>query len=213
MNKKAKAHIRYRNKANQIVPGVTTVLGNLGWNKNMLIAWARREALAGNDPEKIKDKSADIGICAHYMCECDAKGIKPDLSEYSKEHIDIAENCYLGYLEWKKTQNITEVIAEIPCVSEKYQFGGTIDMLYKSKGKLLLGDIKTSKGIYLEHKIQLSAYYHLLLENDYKIEPEVYLLHLAKNGEFASYKIINLEKYWQAFLNCLELHKLHKELA
>lgn len=208
---KTSAHTRYRNKAGDIVCGVTTILGNLGWNKNMLIAWSRREGLAGNDPTKIRDKAADIGTCSHYLCECDAKGIKPDLSEYSQEHIDIAETCFLGYLDWKKLHNIEKITSEISCVSEEFQYGGMADMVYESNGKLILGDIKTSKGIYLEHKIQLAAYYHLLIENNYKID-EVYILHLAKNGEFASHKIKELEDYWQVFLNCLSLHKLHKKL-
>ncbi len=205
---KAKAHTIYKNKVGKRVPGVTTILGNLGWNKNMLIAWSRREALAGNDPNKIRDKSADIGTCAHYLCECDAKEIKPDLSEYSQANIDIAENCFLGYLEWKKVHKIEKITSEIPLVSEK-GFGGTIDMLYKSGDKLILGDIKTSKNIYLEHKIQLSAYYHLLLENNYKID-EVYILHLSKNGDFAPYKIKELDNYWEAFAHCLGLHYLKK---
>jgi len=206
--KKSRAHIRYELPDGTKVPGVTTVLNELGWNKNTLIAWARREALAGNDPDKIRDESADIGTCAHYLCECDAKGVTPDLSEFSQAHIDIAENCFLGYLDWRKTHNITKVTSELSCVSEKYKYGGTIDMLYRGDG-MILGDIKTSNGIYDEHKIQVAAYYYLLLENGYKVD-DVYILHLAKNGEFASHKIANLSVYWEVFHHCLALRELHK---
>lgn len=213
MSNKSKSHIRYRNSKNDIVPGVTTIIGgNLGWNTNILMAWARREALSGNDPTKVRDSAADIGICAHYMCECDAKGIEPDLSEYSKATIGVAENCYLGYLEWKNLHKINKVTSEIQLVSENYQYGGTVDMLYKTNDKLVLGDIKTANNIYLEHKVQLAAYHYLLIERGHKID-EVYILHLAKNGDFTSYKVKNLDKLFQVFQNCLALHKLHKELS
>ena len=75
--------------------------------------------------------------------------------------------------------------------------------------RMILGDIKTANGIYAEHKIQVVAYYYLLLENGYKID-DVYILHLAKNGEFASHRITNLDVYWEVFQHCLALRKLHK---
>jgi len=206
---KVKAHISYRNSQGTYVPGVTTVLNELGWNKNILIAWARREALKGNDPDKIRDASADIGTCAHYLCECDAKGIIPDLSEFSQSHIDIAEKCFIGYLDWKKAQGVIKIIPELALISEEHKFGGTIDMLCTSGDKIILSDIKTSNGIYAEHKIQVAAYYYLLLENGYKVD-DVYILHLAKNGEFASHKIANLSVYWEVFQHCLALQELHK---
>jgi len=146
---KTKAHQKYKTRDGRIVPGVTTVIGNnLGWNKNVLIAWSRREALKGNDPELVKQAAANIGTCAHYMCECDAKGLEPDLSDFSPNTIKVAENCFLGYLEWKKTNNISKIQSEIPLVSERYLYGGTIDMLYESEGRLILGDIKTSSSIW-----------------------------------------------------------------
>lgn len=203
---------RYKLKSGKIVRGVTTIIGeNLGWNKNALIGWARKKALAGEDPTTIKEEAGNIGTISHYLCESDAKGIKPDTSQYSKAHIDIAKICFLGYLEWKKLHNIKEIKSEIPLVSELYRFGGTIDMLYKSDGKWILGDIKTSSGIYVDHKIQVSAYYQLLKEFGYDIK-EVYILHLAKNGEFAQHKLPNIDKYWQVFLRCLELDRLKREI-
>ena len=201
---------RYKTSEGQVVCGVTTIIGNLGWNTNALVGWARREALAGNDPDKIKEKGANIGICAHYLCECDAKGVEPDLSEYSQVNIDIAQNCFKGYLEWKNLHGLKEIKSEIPLVSDKLLYGGTIDMLYKSNGDWILGDIKTSNSIWAEHKIQVSAYRELLREHGYPVK-EVYILHLAKNGEFASHKITNLDTYWQVFLRCLDLNKLRKE--
>ena len=199
----------YKTQKGERVAGVTTILKNLGWNTDALIGWARREAMAGNDPNKIRDKSADIGTLAHYLCECDAKGIKPELDDYSKKHIEIANQCFESYKEWKKLHKIQEIDSEIQLVSNKYKFGGTIDMLYKVNGKSILGDIKTSSNIFTEMKVQVSAYEQLLKENNYKVD-EVYILHLNKDGGFTPYKIGKLDIYWEIFRCCLELEKLKR---
>ena len=96
---KTRAHQRYKLENGTIVPGVTTIIGShLGWNKNALIAWARKEALAGNDPNKVRDHAADIGTCAHYLIECYFKNTEPDMSEYSALVADKAENCFIAFL-------------------------------------------------------------------------------------------------------------------
>ncbi|GAH05015.1 unnamed protein product, partial [marine sediment metagenome] len=105
---KTKAHIRYRLKATEqfpkgeIVPGVTTIIdGQLGWNKRILIAWARREALAGRDPDKILDQAGDIGSVMHLFVEAHIKSkiknkkIEADLKDFSSADIDKAENAFI----------------------------------------------------------------------------------------------------------------------
>jgi hypothetical protein len=200
---------KYITSTGQIVPGVTTIIGNnLGWNKNMLIAWSRREAMKGNDPEAIKDESADIGTIAHYLCECDAKGKTPELGQYAPDNVDIAKRCFNGYLEWKKLYDIKEIQSEMALVSNKYGYGGTIDMLFKLEDKLILGDIKTSNDIYVEHKIQVAAYKELLTENNYAVN-DIYILHFnKKNAGFSFHRISDTSKYWEIFKYCLALNKL-----
>ena len=50
---KTKAHTAYKLKDGSRAKGVTPILNNLGWNKNILVAWARRTALSGEDPEAV----------------------------------------------------------------------------------------------------------------------------------------------------------------
>jgi len=92
--KSLRPHTRYRLNDNTIVPGVTTIIGGqLSWNKQMLIFWARKEALAGNDPMKVKFEAANIGTLAHYMVECHINSVltkekvTPYLDDYSKNDI------------------------------------------------------------------------------------------------------------------------------
>jgi len=206
---KTKAHTRYKNKDGKVVPGVTTILGNLGWNTRTLMAWSRREALEGNDPDKIRDNSADIGTLAHYLCECDAIGAVPDTDEYSPAHLEIANRCYNAYLSWKNQTQIDKIEAEIKVVSERYQFGGQADIILTSGDKQILIDLKTSNGVYPEHHIQSVAYMKALNENGYNIS-EIYILHLGKDGEFTPYPVTKHRDLWRTFKHCLCLHKLHK---
>lgn len=216
MASKTKAHQRYHLEDGTRVPGVTTVInGQLGWNKNVLIAWARREAMAGNDPNKVRDKAADIGTLTHYMVECHIKGEKPDLSEYSQANIDKAENGFLAYLDWEQANNPTYVESEVQLVSEKHRFGGTIDSIVKKNGSLWLVDFKTSKGIYVDMKIQVAAYQRLYEETTGKKIDEVHILKLGKeDGSFEHHKLSDQELFtsWAVFTHCLDLYQLKKAL-
>ena len=61
--------------------------------------------------------------------------------------------------------------SELKLVSEEYKYGGTTDILIRYKGKVYIGDFKTSNHIYVEHIAQLAAYRHAVEETtDYKIE-------------------------------------------
>ena len=155
---KTKAHTAYKLKDGTRVKGVTTILNNLGWNKNVLVAWAKRTALAGEDPDAVLKEAGAIGTLAHYLCECDIKGEEADMSDYSAEQIEKAENAFLGYLEWKKMTKPKYEAIELKMVSEKHKVGGTADFVARINGALVLGDFKTSKGIYPEMICQLAAY-------------------------------------------------------
>lgn len=211
---KTKAHQRYKLKDGTIVPGVTTVINSqLGWNKNVLIAWARREGLAGNDPTKIRDSAADIGTLTHYMVECHIKGVEPDLDEYSKAHIDKAENGFLAFLDWEKDNKPTYIESEVGIVSEKYRFGGTIDSIVKKNGSLWLLDFKTSKGVYVDHKIQVAAYAKGYEEQKDKVINEVHILRLGKeDGAFEHHKLSDrdVENGWIVFIHCRKLYDIQK---
>ena len=82
------------------MPGVTPILGIL--NKPALIVWANRLGLQGIDSTKYRDELADIGVLAHYLIMCDLTGETADVSDYSKNQIDQAENALLSTLRGRK---------------------------------------------------------------------------------------------------------------
>ena len=213
---KTKAHTAYKLKNGKRVKGVTTILSNLGWNKNVLVAWARRTALAGDDPDAVLKEAGAIGTLAHYLCECDIKGEEPELDDYSAEQIEKAENAFLGYLEWKKMTKPKYEAIELKMVSEKYKVGGTADFVARINNSLVLGDIKTSKGIYPEMTAQLAAYRKMYLEIQPKAKIEsAMILKLDKNSGAFSHHFVGksqLDWGWKVFEHCMALEELHKEL-
>ena len=213
---KTKAHTAYKLKDGSRVKGVTTILNNLGWNKNVLIAWSRRMALSGEDPDAVLKEAGAIGTLTHYLCECDIKGEKADTEDYSAEQIEKAENAFLGYLEWKKITKPKYEAIELKMVSEKYKVGGTTDFIANINGSLVLGDFKTSKGLYPEMTAQLAAYRKMYLEINPKVKIEsAMVLRLDKNNGAFSHHFIGkpqLDWGWKVFKCCLELEELHKEV-
>jgi len=212
---KTEAHQRYRLANNDIVSGVTTIIReNLGWNAAALIAWSRKEAMAGRDPLKIKEKAADVGTLAHFMIACHLKGDEPDLSEFSPADVSKAENCFLAFLDWEKKHSVKVAHVERQLVSEHWRYGGTSDFDGEVDGEIAVVDYKSGKDIYLEYKIQGAALAQLYFEQEpfNSPWPKFYVLKLGQDGDFQYAKVSNLEKYWEVFYHCLELHNLKKAL-
>lgn len=218
--KRTKAHQRYRLEPTEqfpkgeIVPGVTTILGGqLAWNKNILIAWARRTALAGQDPDKIRDDAADSGTCTHYLVECHIRGVEPDTSGFTQAQIDKAETGFLAFLEWEKNNKLDYKHVELRVVSEEHRYGGTIDMIVQKNGCLWMLDLKTGKSVYPEHKVQIAAYSAAYTEQEGQKIDEHHILQLNKDdGSFQHYKLSNLQITlgWQVFKHCRKLYDLQK---
>ena len=220
---KTKTHQRYRssiqfqkNGKGLILPGVTTIIdSNLGWNKRILMAWAKNQAMAGHDPDKVLTDAGDTGTCAHHMIECHITGEEVDLSDFTKNQIDRAENGFLGFLEWEKQNKPMYLDTEIEVISEKYLYGGTCDIVAQIKDEMWMIDLKTSKGIYPEFIIQLAAYSHAHHELIGTEINKFCLLHLNKEtGVFTPHMIAaeQITAGWRAFTYLRELHKLKKEL-
>ena len=213
VNNKVKAHIRYRLKDNTIVPGVTTIVEQLGWNKRVLINWANRIGLEGIQAAKYKDDKADIGTLAHAMITDKLLGKETDTSDYSKNQIDQAENSVLSFWEWEKDHKIEPILVEKPLVSEMLGFGGTPDIYGLVNDFHELVDLKTGSGIYPEYFVQVAAYRELLQENGNSVA-KVRILNIprAESETFQEQVVGNVDLYWHIFLNCLEIYKTQKKI-
>jgi hypothetical protein len=157
---KTKAHTRYKLSNGEIVPGVTTITGQL--NKPALVKWSNDIGLKGISVTSYVDDKAQIGTLAHEMILAHLSKREPDTEDYSKVQIDQAENAFLSYLEWEKGHKINPELIEVQAVSEKLKYGGTFDFYGLVDGVYELIDFKTGSGIYPEMWFQVAAYGNLI---------------------------------------------------
>lgn len=206
-----KAHTRYRTKSGILVPGVTTVLNLLA--KPALIYWAWNLGMKGEDFRKIRDRAADIGTVTHYLIECDIKDEKPDLEDFSPSVLKKAKIAFGAFRDWRKTYRVKTVDCECELVSEKYLYGGKLDWVATdAAGHLLLLDVKTSKGIYEEHKYQLAAYWQLWEENhpDKPIAKASIIKLDKETGNFSFHPFACLDNELRIFLHLRDVYALQK---
>jgi hypothetical protein len=169
------------------VPSVTTIISRFK-ESGGLIHWAWKLGTEGKDYRKERDDAANAGTLAHAMVEEWFKGESPErvLDGVEDGTANKARLAYLSFKEWAGQTQLKITHSELPLVSEKYRFGGTLDcMLVNSKRSL--GDIKTSSSIYHDYLMQLAAYGILWDENypDEPIEGGYHIMRFSKDdGDF-----------------------------
>ena len=210
---KSKAHIRYRTADNTIVPGVTTVLGLL--NKPALVPWANKLGLQGIDVGKYVDDKASIGTLGHAIVTDKLMGLETDTGDYSKNQIDLAENCALSFWEWEKENHIEDVyFCERSLVSEAHCFGGTLDIYAKVNGRKEIIDLKTGNNLYPEHGYQLAALRKLLEENGYHVDATRIINIPRSESESFLQKVMTTHENdtgWEIFKHLLAIYQLKKD--
>jgi hypothetical protein len=158
---KGKPHQKYITADGTEVPGGSTIC-KLGDDPGALIHWAWNLGREGKDYRAERDKAADIGTIAHFMCEAFLNGFVCDLSDYSQEDIDRALICYNKFVDWWEAEGLTKVATESQLVHNESRYGGTIDLVARDKeGRLCLIDLKTSKRISDGYVRQIAGYTEL----------------------------------------------------
>jgi hypothetical protein len=196
------------------LPRCTEILNTLGYNKQALIAWARKQGMSGQDPNETKTAAANLGTLVHKYIENHVKEslgkyeTDVDISDYSFEAIVLAKKAFDRYTEFESKYIKKYVDSEIKVIDETLGWGGTADTLFISMdGILTLGDFKTSKGVYADHIIQVSAYEKGLIGMGHQIKDRK-IIHIAKDieliGDMEPVKIVSItdeqiECGWGAF--------------
>lgn len=215
LGRKVQAHQRYYLGDGTLVPGVTTITRVLGFNTDVLVKWANKEGLAGRDTNKIKDETAAIGSLAHHLIESELKYVDPDLADYTGAQLQRAEHALKAFHDWRDQHELTPFLVEGQLVSEAHGFGGTIDCWAELDGERQLLDFKTSRGIWLEHRIQVAAYWKLLQENGHEVKG-VRILRIPRTPEegFEEHALSGRQVLlgWRMFQRGLELYQLEREM-
>lgn len=157
------------------VDGTTTALGII--NKPALMYWAVNMALEyiGNnlkpgqalDEVQLKNLLADAKV-AHKKKSTDAANIGTMIHEWIEQWITgknpktpiniMMKLATDKFLEWVKENKVEFVDSERIVYSRKWGYAGTLDFIATINGKFVLGDFKTSTGIYDEYWLQVAAY-------------------------------------------------------
>lgn len=214
--------------------GVTTVIGIL--DKPALLQWAANltnqywvDGITGQVPDELliarlkkeaplawrvkRDTAGDLGTIIHSWIE-----------QYIQSRIDgtkgpdapinpIVQSSVLKFMKWEQKEKITFVATEQKVYSLKHNVAGIVDFIYRTKeGKLGVGDVKTSNGIYTTMSIQVSAYQYMLEEENPAVKyDERTIVRVGKtDGEVEVKNVDNYKDYATAFLACALLHRILK---
>lgn len=197
------------------IPGTTTIIDCVGWNKRFLMAWAWRKGTEGEDYRDVSKRAATAGTIAHYMIECDLRGTLPDLAQYPADLVALATQAFTNYLEWKALMNFQVISLEEHLVCKEYRYGLTPDCICTINNKISLFDWKTSSGLYPEMLLQLAAYIHGWNENkpDQQIVNGAYLLRIdSESASFHFHHWGSLRIAWEAFVHARELYDYQAKL-
>ena len=169
VSRHSRQHQQYFNAKGVRLPGVTTLVGLI--DKPFLAPAANKLGLQGIDSVKHWAELAIIGRCVHEMIFCNLANLKLDLKDYTTRQIGQAENAFGKFREWKKRHTIDAIMLEEPLVSEKFQFGGTMDIYAKVDRRYLeLIDAKSGSGIWPDMWLQMAGYSLLLEESGFRVD-------------------------------------------
>jgi hypothetical protein len=215
----------YYNAAGDKLPGTTTIIGRFK-ESGGLVQWAyksgrehERMVAQGKEAPRhlydVVDDAALAGNIAHDMIEAHILGKGPPNVTAAPEILAKAGNSFAQFLEWREQSRIEIVATERAYVSERHQFGGTVDAIGRDgRGRIVLLDWKTSNAVYQDYLIQLAAYALLLEECAPEWTPQgFHLLRVAKeSADFAHHFFGELEDAKRAFVLMRELYKLDSGL-
>ena len=195
--------------------GVTTPLSVISkpallqWAVNLAVDDIKNNILAGTAYDELqlsnvleaartahrkrKEEAADFGTLVHNWIEKYIKGENPP--PLVNKTLNDAVNVFL---KWVKDNNVKFTASEKPLYSKKHDYCGTIDFTCEINGKRYLGDLKTSKGIYDEHFMQLAAYRYADEEETGKPYAGAFIVRIPKT-EDDRVEIANANNYKTCF--------------
>lgn len=174
---KFSSHIIYKNSSDEEIPSTTNIIKML--NKDSLIGWSNYIGRQGIVYEDFIQHVADIGTLTH-------KYIEDYLNQYIRliyrMDNEIERSAYLAFNNFiryyqEHGKDIEVINTELKVEGEDY--GGTIDLYCKYRGRYRIMDFKTSKSVYDTHFLQLGGYTYLMESKGYTVD-EVAVLSLNK---------------------------------
>lgn len=155
-----------------------------------------------------KEKAADKGTFTHSWVDEFIKDKAPamPINEELRKSVE-------AFLSWRNAHDVEFLHSEVKVYSKKYNYAGTCDFIARVNGELIIGDLKTSSGIYNEMGYQVAAYQQARQEEypeeNYKSR---IIVRAGKDGSLEIRKFDDFEKDFHAFLGALSLYERSQEL-
>ena len=119
-----------------------------------------------DEAEALKSAAGDKGSRVHLAIDQILSGeeFKIDtkvMDKTSGEMVELSLEeliCVKSFCDWRNEAKPEILATEITVFSEKYGYAGTVDLICKIDGVLYVVDFKTSKQVWMEHELQISAY-------------------------------------------------------
>jgi hypothetical protein len=168
------------------VPSVTKIISKYQ-NANGLIHWAWKEGRDGRDYRDTRNKAASTGTYVHEAVEASIKGLPYDIDSipFSPDEREAVTNGIEGFNEWRDMVRFELIESELELTSAIHLYGGTLDIVGRSKDKWAVADLKTGKS-HEKHLYQGAAYMNLWNENnpDKKVDRLFLLMVDKQTGGF-----------------------------
>jgi hypothetical protein len=165
--------------------------------------------------QKFTQEAADIGKTLHALVEMDLKAELGLGQALDIDRLDPAmETPFLHYLEWRRQHRVKPVVMEQIVYSQTHHYAGTMDIVADVDGSRLVIDIKTSKAIYPEMPLQVTAYREAWAEMGNPTDGAM-LLRLPKIGGDPDFEAVPVTDpaLFDVFLHALQLFNWWKEVA
>ena len=147
-------------------------------------------------------KAADVGTLTHEACERFAKGEKDVVVHHPQ-----AANAFAAFKDWCIEHAVIFVAAERKVYHWDHDYCGTLDLLAKVNGELAVIDIKTSKAIYTDYRLQIAAYAAAIEREDQCELPVNWILRLDKDGDGFEAHSFEKDRDMPGFLGLLDYHR------
>lgn len=217
----------------QVIPGVTSVLGILGkpalmyWAANCAADYFKENITPGVALDELQiDSIWNRAKKAHTQKKTDAGTLGSFVHRWVEDYINgkapempvnpEMRGSVQRFLDWEKAHKVKFLLSEQPIYSPSRGFAGTTDFVCMIDGKMWLGDLKTSSGIYSEYFSQTSAYLNARIE-EYPSEDfaGAVVVRVGKTDgeiEVAQKSYVELFPYYELFLSCLDAYKAMKKI-
>lgn len=159
-------------------------------------------------------ESTSIGSLAHRFLEAELKyraGEGPEPArpkmdpvlapDFTAGMIDQANHSITAGLSFFDEHDVKPIMLERVLFSPTEAYVGTCDFIGYVDGELVIGDHKTSKRLYSEYRLQLSAYVNAYLQEFGKLIQTRYLWNIKKDGTGLEVEKHSVETY-QEDLDC-----------